>query len=109
MHLSQQLEVAMLMISIAFEKLPSQTVASKFTAFNGFVYLGLGLLLILWPGAIQTLLRERAFVGDEEGLFRVLGMAVGIIGFYLVLGGRSGSRPVSAGSVIDRLTLVPVV
>jgi hypothetical protein len=47
------------LISIAFEKLQNLTAASKFTAFNGFVYLGLGVLLILWPGAIQTLLRER--------------------------------------------------
>lgn len=99
----------MSLFSIAFEKLPNLTAASKFTAFNGFVYLGLGVLLILWPGAIQTLLGERAFVGDEQSLFRVLGLAVGVIGYYLVIGGRSGGRPASAASVIDRLTVAPLV
>ena len=34
---------------------------------------------------------------------------VAIIGYYLALGGRAGSRQATAGSVIDRLTLVPLV
>jgi hypothetical protein len=96
-------------IKIALEKPLSSTTASKYTVFNGFVYFGLGVLLILWPGAIQTLLGERPFVGDEEGLMRVIGMAVAIIGYYLVVGGRAGSRQTTAASVIDRLTIVPVV
>jgi hypothetical protein len=96
-------------IKIALEKPLNSTTASKYTVFNGFVYFGLGVLLILWPGAIQTLLGERPFVGDEQGLMRVIGMAVAIIGYYLLVGGRAGSRQTTAASVIDRLTIVPLV
>ena len=99
----------MSLITIALEKSTNLTTASKYTAFNGFVYLGMGVALILWPGAIQTLFRERSFVGDEQGLFRALGMAVALIGYYLVIGGRAGSRQSTAASVIDRLTVVPLV
>ena len=99
----------MSLITIALEKPTNLTTASKYTVFNGFMYLGLGVALILWPGAIQTLLRERAFIGDEQGLFRALGMAVALIGYYLVIGGRAGSRQATAASVIDRLTVVPLV
>jgi len=96
-------------IKIALERPANLTTASKYTLFNGYVYFGLGVLLILWPGAVQTLLGERPFVGDEQGLMRVLGMAVAIIGYYLLVGGHSGSRQATAASVIDRLTIVPLV
>jgi hypothetical protein len=96
-------------ITIALQKPANLTTASKYTVFNGFVYFGLGILLILWPGTIQTILGERPFVGDEQGLMRVIGMAVAIIGYYLWVGGHSGSRQATAASVIDRLTIVPLV
>jgi hypothetical protein len=96
-------------IKIALQKPANLTTASKYTVFNGFVYFWLGVLLILWPGAVQTLLGERPFVGDEQSLFRVLGMTVAIIGYYLLVGGHSGSRQATAASVIDRLTIVPLV
>ena len=97
-------------IKIALEKPAHLTTASKYTVFNGFVYFGLGVLLILWPGSVQQmLLGERAYVGDEQSLFRAMGMAVSIIGYYLLVGGHSGSRQTTAASVIDRLTIVPLV
>jgi hypothetical protein len=99
----------MSLLKMTLEKPADLTTASKYTAFNGFVYCGLGLGLILWPGVIQTVFRERAFVGDEQGLFRVIGFAVLLIGYYLVIGGRSGSRQATAASVIDRWTIVPLV
>lgn len=82
---------------------------SRYTALNGFIYLFLGVLFILWPGAIQTLFRDRAFVGDEGGLFRVLGLTVVVIGWLYLFGGRGGGRQVVVASVIDRLIFVPVV
>ena len=83
--------------------------ASKYTAINGMIYLAIGALLIVWPGATQTLFMDRAFVGDEGGLVRAIGMAVAVIGWLYLFGGRSGARQVVAASVYDRLTLVPVV
>jgi hypothetical protein len=82
---------------------------SRYTALNGIIYLFLGVLFILWPGAIQTLFRDRAFVGDEGGLFRVLGLTVVVIGWLYLFGGRGGGRQVVVASVIDRLIFVPVV
>ena len=83
--------------------------ASKYTAINGWIYLGGGVVLILWPGAVQTLFRDRAFVGDEQGLIRALGLTVVVIGWLYLFGGRTGGRQVVAASVVDRLIFVPLV
>jgi uncharacterized membrane protein len=52
---------------------------------------------------------ERAFVGDEQGLMRVLGLAIGLVGWLCFFGGRSGGVQVAAATVIDRLIFVPLV
>jgi len=83
--------------------------ASRYTVMNGFIYLALGVLFIVWPGAVQEIFRDRAFVGDEQGLFRVIGLTVVVIGWFYLFGGRSGGRQVVAASVVDRLIFVPVV
>lgn len=83
--------------------------ASRYTVLNGYLYLAGGALLLLWPGVAQTVFMERAFVGDEASLFRVIGMALAIIGWFYLFGGRTGARQIIAASVIDRLTLVPLV
>ncbi|GEP06787.1 hypothetical protein [Methylobacterium oxalidis] len=82
---------------------------SKYTAVSGVMYLAAGALLIAWPGATQALFRERAFVGDEQGLVRVIGMAVAVIGWLYLFGGRSGARQIVAATVVNRLTFVPAV
>jgi hypothetical protein len=83
--------------------------ASKWTAMNGYIYLSLGALFIIWPGAVQTLFRDEPFVGREEGLFRVIGMTVAVIGWLYLFGGRSGGRQIVPASVLDRWILVPAV
>jgi hypothetical protein len=83
--------------------------ASKYTVMNGFIYLGAGALFIIWPGAVQTLLRDPAFAGHEEALFRVIGMSVVVIGWLYMFGGRSGARQFGPASVLDRVVLVPAV
>lgn len=82
---------------------------SKYAAMNGIIYLGAGGLLIVWPGAVQTLLMDPPFVGHEGALFRVLGMAVAVIGWLYLFGGRSGATQFGPASVLDRLILVPAV
>ncbi len=76
---------------------------------NGYVYLSLGALFVIWPGAVQTLFRDDEFAGREEALFRVLGMTVMVIGWLYLFGGRSGGRQTVAASVLDRWILVPIV
>ena len=81
----------MSLIKALLEKPPSLTTASKYTVVNGFIYLAVGFLLIVWPGVTQTLFRDSAFVGHEEGLVRVIGLTVIVIGWLYVFGGRSGA------------------
>ena len=99
----------MSVIKALLEKPPKLTTASKYTAVNGFIYLAVGFLLIVWPGATQTLFMDPPFVGLEAGLMRVIGLTVVVIGWLYVFGGRSGARQIVAASVIDRLIFVPAV
>ena len=77
-------------INDLLEKPANLSTASKYAVINGFIYLGVGALLIVWPIVVQTLFRDRAFVGHEGALFRVIGMAVAVIGWLYVFSGRSG-------------------
>jgi hypothetical protein len=83
--------------------------ASRFTILCGLFYVGNGLLLLAWPGAVQTLLQDAEFVGKEAALMRLLGMTVIVIGWFYVFGGRSGGRQFVAATVLDRIVLVPLV
>ncbi len=83
--------------------------ASKYTAMNGYVYLGMGAMFVIWPGAVQAIFRDQPFTGHEEALFRVIGMTVMVIGWLYLFGGRSGASQVVAASVLDRWILVPGV
>jgi len=76
---------------------------------NGFIYFGAGALLIVWPGVVQTIFMDAAFVGHERALFRVIGMTAAVIGWLYIFGGRTGTREFVAASVVDRLVLVPGV
>src|SRR5262245_57203204 len=97
------------LINDLLQKPVALSAASKYTAMNGLIYLTCGVLLVVWPGATQTLLLDRAFVGDEQGLIRAMGLAVVVIGWLYLFGGRSNARQVAAASVVDRLIFVPLV
>ena len=96
-------------INDLLEKPASLSTASKYAVINGFIYLGVGALFIVWPSTVQTLFRDPAFVGHEAALFRVIGMAVAVIGWLYVFGGRSGAQQFGPASVLDRMVLVPAV
>jgi hypothetical protein len=106
---SRRRQYNMALIKDLLDKPPTLSTASKYTMMNGVVYLGAGALLLAWPGATQTLFLEPAFVGNEEGLIRMIGMTVAVIGWLYLFGGRSGSRQFVAASVVDRLVFVPAV
>jgi hypothetical protein len=86
-----------------------QAITSKYTAMNGLIYLGAGTLVLIWPGMVQTIFRDAAFVGNEAALIRVMGMTVMVIGWLYLFGGLSGGRRIVAASVLDRVVLVPLV
>ena len=95
--------------AILWRQRPNLSTVSKYTEISGLLYLGAGALLIVWPGAVQTLLMDRDFVGDEGALFRVVGMAVAVIGWLYLFGGHSaGGRQFAACTVLDRWILVPL-
>jgi hypothetical protein len=91
------------------EKPGDLSTASKYSAMNGYIYLAIGCLFIVWPDAVQTILRDSPFVGNESALFRVIGMTVAVIGWLYLFGGRSGARQFGPASVLDRVILVPAV
>jgi cytochrome c biogenesis protein CcdA len=68
------------------EKPAVLSAGSKYAVINGIIYLALGLLFIVWPGVVQTVFMDRAFVGDEQGLIRVMGLTVIVIGWLYVFG-----------------------
>jgi hypothetical protein len=82
---------------------------SKYTVLNGVIYVGAGVLLIVWPRVTQVIFRDAAFVRHEEALIRVLGMTLLVIGWLYLAGGRTDGREFSVATVVDRLVFVPVV
>jgi hypothetical protein len=97
------------LVSELLKKPTTLSNGSQYTAVNGLIYFSGGVLLILWPGMTQAIFRDRAFVGDEQGLIRVLGLTLVVIGWLYLFGGRSGARQIVAASVVDRLVFIPVV
>ena len=85
-----------------------QAITSKYTVMNGLIYLAIGALLLVWPGMVQTIFRDSAFVGNEAALFRIVGMNLMVIGWLYLFGGLSGGRRIVAASVLDRVVLVPL-
>jgi len=96
-------------ISDLFTKSPRLSPAAGYTIANGWIYFATGILLVTWPGAVQVLFHEAAFVGNEAALLRVVGVTTGVIGWLYIFGGRTGAPQFVAASVIDRLVFVPVV
>jgi hypothetical protein len=62
------------------EKPANLPTASNYTALNGVIYLGIGVLLIVWPGVTQTIFMDADFVGLEGALIRVIGLTLVVIG-----------------------------
>ena len=91
------------------EKPANLSTASKYAVMNGYIYLAIGALFIVWPGSVQTIFMDAPFVGHESALFRVIGMSLAVIGWLYVFGGRSDARQFGPASVLDRVVLVPAV
>jgi hypothetical protein len=99
----------MSLVENLLEKPSELSTASAYTVMNGLVYLTTGVLFVAWPGVVQTLFRDVAFVGHESALIRMFGLTTTVIGWLYFFGGRSGARQPIAASVIDRLVFVPAV
>src|SRR5260370_7976732 len=56
---------SMSLIRDLLERPGDLTITSKYTVLNGVIYLGIGALVVIWPGMVQTIFRDAAFVGNE--------------------------------------------
>ncbi len=82
---------------------------SRYTVVNGVLYLAIGAALYLLPASVLI----RLFIldhlaGYEEGLARAVGVAVAVIGWFYVMGGRTRADSFGLATVLDRL-LIPVL
>ena len=82
------------------------TPLSRFNTLCGFFYLGVGLLNYFWPANLQATLHTAAFAGREEGLMRLTGFSLAVIGYFYIFGSRTRSESFGLATVVDRL-LVP--
>ena len=99
----------MSLLSDLSEAPAQRSAASRFTSACGLPYMAAGLSMLAWPGQVQVVFGERAFVGHEAALIRVIGMLLTIAGWFYFFGGRTGGRQFVAATVLDRLILVPLV
>ena len=99
----------MALIKDLLEKGANLSTASKYTAMSGFICIGGGVLLIVWPGVVRTLFMDQAFVDHEAGIIRMVGLTPLVVGGYFLFGGRSGARQLVAASAIERIVFVPAV
>src|SRR5689334_6226835 len=81
---------------------------SRYIVANGWFYLAVGLILLVAPQGGQELAFQAELGGHDAGFVHVIGMTVAIIGFFYVIGGRTGSDSFALATVVDRL-LVPFV
>jgi hypothetical protein len=97
-----------MLIQALAEKSASRSIASRFTSISGLFYLGMGLTICALPTLIPMLFFEPTFTGREEGLFRLVGWIMAVVGWFLWIGGRTGARSFVAAGIIARLA-VPLV
>ncbi|PKO49462.1 MAG: hypothetical protein CVU31_00505 [Betaproteobacteria bacterium HGW-Betaproteobacteria-4] len=83
--------------------------ASRYTSMNGVIYMAFGALMLIMPDVVRNIYMEPAFVGREEGLVRLVGMMLAIVGCFYFFGGRSGAKQIVAAAILDRIIIVPAV
>lgn len=93
---------------LLFSKPPPHTPLTRYTAWNGALYMLLGATFYAWPGSAQTLLRAPQFQAGEAGLVRVLGMTLALVGYFYFFGARTGQDRFGVATILDRL-LVPAL
>jgi len=78
---------------------------SRYTFWNGVMYLVVGGAFYLAPDMVRKLLFMTPFSGHEEGYMRLLGVAVAIIGWFYVFGARTRADSFALSTVADRIAV----
>jgi hypothetical protein len=92
------------MFSVLFGAVPPHTPLSRYTTWNGILYLLIGALFY----AVPELVHGNSFRPGEEGLTRTLGVPLAVIGYFYIMGARTRSDLFGLATVLNRL-LVPVL
>jgi hypothetical protein len=93
---------------LLFSKAPPHTPLTRYTAWNGVLYMLVGATFYAWPGSVQVLLRAPPFQAGEAGLVRALGITIAAIGYFYFFGARTGQDRFGVATILDRL-IVPVL
>ena len=80
---------------------------SRYTVANGVLYLAIGLGLYALPEPLLERALGADLEGFDAGLAHALCFAVAVIGFFYVMGGRTGAASFGLATVVDR-ALVPL-
>jgi hypothetical protein len=94
---------------LLFSEAPPHTPLTRYTAWNGLLYILLGGVFYGWPGSAQMLLRAQPFQAGEAGYVRTLGATIVFIGYLYLSGARTGQDRFGAATILGRLLLVPVL
>ena len=78
----------------------------RFTENCGYMYILIGSLFLFVPNSLVMLGLTPTFQGQEEGLIRIVGITVAIIGYFYIFGARTHSRAFGLSTILDRL-LIP--
>ncbi|MGB0591522.1 MAG: hypothetical protein ACPGU1_17750 [Myxococcota bacterium] len=79
---------------------------SRYTERCGYFYLAVGMGLLFAPTGPVAVGLLPAYEGQEEALIRLLGLTLGVVGYFYVFGGRTQQPSFGLATVLDRL-LVP--
>jgi hypothetical protein len=100
------------MFSVLFGPAPPHTPLSRYTTWNGVLYMLFGAVFYATPQALHVF-NGNVFQAGEEGLTRTLGVPLAVIGYLYIMGARTRSDVFGLATVLDRLVvpllLVPLV
>ncbi|TNE88939.1 MAG: hypothetical protein EP330_13085 [Deltaproteobacteria bacterium] len=86
---------------------PPLSPLSRYTVANGVLYMVIGVLFVVVPAQWLAFgLMLDGFHGHEEGWARMMGFVLVIVGWFYVMGGRTGATSFALATVVDR-ALVP--
>ncbi len=76
---------------------------ARFTSAQGIFYMAMGGAMIFSPAELLTTLN--GISPDGQGLFRVVGFTLSIIGWFYFIGGRTGATSFGLATVADRVVV----
>jgi hypothetical protein len=98
--------VILLFMSTFFETLTERPAElsrlARYTIWNGLFYMVVGAGLFVAPQPMLELQFQVPLRGYEPGLSNTLGMTLLIIGFFYVMGARTGRASFGLATVVDR-------